>query len=71
MKTKPRGIHANFTTECATCRGELTVSNGRIEHHECRTTAPMTVWATHEEVAECQAFQSDVLARLEAAFDGR
>jgi len=36
MKTKPRGIHANFTTECASCRGDLTVSNGRVEYHECR-----------------------------------
>jgi len=36
MKTKPRGIHANFVTECASCRGDLTVTNGRIDPHECR-----------------------------------
>jgi hypothetical protein len=36
MKTKPRGIHANFITECAACRGDITISNGRLEHHECR-----------------------------------
>jgi len=36
MKTKPRGIHATFTTECVYCRGDLTITSGRIEHHECR-----------------------------------
>ena len=35
MKTKPRGIHANFTTTC-TCGRELTITNGRVEHHDCR-----------------------------------
>ena len=34
MKTKPKGIHATFATECQ--RGaELTVTNGRIDFHEC------------------------------------
>lgn len=32
--TKPRGIHATFTTTC-TCGAELTVTNGRIDPHEC------------------------------------
>lgn len=36
MFTKPRGIHATFETECVRCRGELTITNGRIEWHECR-----------------------------------
>jgi hypothetical protein len=44
MKTKPRGIHANFTTTCHSCRGDLTVSNGRIEHHECRDRVDLTKW---------------------------
>lgn len=35
MKTRPRGIHANFATECAYCNGELTITNGRIDPHEC------------------------------------
>ncbi len=34
MKTKPRGIHATFTTECQ-CGAELTVTNGRIDRHDC------------------------------------
>lgn len=35
MKTKPRGIHANFVTECVKCQDDLTVTNGRIEDHQC------------------------------------
>ncbi|MDQ5861109.1 MAG: hypothetical protein M3536_02460 [Actinomycetota bacterium] len=35
MKTKPRGIWATFQTECAACQGELTVTNGREEWHDC------------------------------------
>lgn len=31
---KPKGIHATFRTDCE-CGGELTVSNGRIDRHEC------------------------------------
>ena len=34
MKTKPKGIHATFATECQ-CGAELTVTNGRIDFHEC------------------------------------
>ena len=34
MKTKPKGIHATFTTDCP-CGGELTVTNGRPDFHEC------------------------------------
>lgn len=32
--TKPKGIHANFRTDC-TCGAELTVTGGRIDRHEC------------------------------------
>jgi hypothetical protein len=35
MKTKPRGIHATFVTDCP-CGAELTVTNGRLDPHECR-----------------------------------
>ena len=35
MKTKPRDEWANFTTTC-TCGSELTISNGRVDYHECR-----------------------------------
>lgn len=37
MKTKPRGIHANFTSQCHVCGGEIVVKDGRPERHECRT----------------------------------
>lgn len=40
MKTKPRGIHATFQTECVYCRGDLTVSNGRPDPHTCRIETP-------------------------------
>jgi hypothetical protein len=50
MKTKPRGIHATFITECAYCRGEITVTNGRADFHQCpvvittsNTTKPVTL----------------------------
>lgn len=35
FRTKPRGIHANFQSECHLCGGEITVSNGRIDNHRC------------------------------------
>jgi len=35
METKPRGIHANFTTTCITCRREMTITNGRPDEHHC------------------------------------
>lgn len=35
MKTKPRGIHASFQTECWKCAAEITVSNGRPDPHTC------------------------------------
>jgi len=34
FRTKPKGIHANFRTDCG-CGGEITVTNGRVDHHEC------------------------------------
>lgn len=71
MFTKPRGIHATFAVDCPRCDGEFTVTNGRIDVHNCRISAPMTVYATHEEVAEAQAIRGSILAKLEAAFDGR
>ena len=33
---KPKGERANFDTECVKCRGVLTISNGRVDYHECR-----------------------------------
>ena len=36
MKTKPKGIHATFAVDCPHCLEEFTVSNGRVDYHECR-----------------------------------
>lgn len=41
FRTKPRGMWANFTTECAKCAGELTVTNGRVDPHTCRERIDM------------------------------
>ena len=35
FRTKPRGVWANFQTECG-CGGVLTITGGRIEWHDCR-----------------------------------
>ena len=43
MKTKARGIHANFAVDCPRCDGEFTVTNGRIDHHDCREPQPKTL----------------------------
>jgi hypothetical protein len=43
MKTKPKGIHATFRTDCATCGSELTVTNGRVDRHECERPRPITL----------------------------
>lgn len=66
FRTRPRGAQLSFLTECIRCRGELSVTQGRIDRHDC-----FTVWATHEEVAEGQAFYRDTMTRLNAAFDNR
>lgn len=42
MKTKPKGIHANFSTDCP-CGAELTVTNGRIDNHRCEPIKPITL----------------------------
>jgi len=42
MKTKPKGIHANFRTDCH-CGAELTVTNGRIDQHQCRESRPISL----------------------------
>ncbi len=43
MKTKPKGIHANFSFNCPTCGEECTVSNTRPDPHQCRIEAPITL----------------------------
>jgi hypothetical protein len=42
MKTKPKGIHANFRTDCH-CGAEITVSNGRVDSHNCERPHPITL----------------------------
>jgi hypothetical protein len=37
MKTKAKGIHANFQTECPECKEPIFVTNGKPDPHECRT----------------------------------
>jgi hypothetical protein len=36
MTTKPKGDHAKFRTDCFKCGRELTITNGRIDYHDCR-----------------------------------
>jgi hypothetical protein len=50
FRTKAKGVWANFTTECVACRGEITVTNGRADFHQCpvvvvttNTTKPVTL----------------------------
>lgn len=38
MKTKPRGMWANFQTECVHCRRIIHVNGGRVEPHDCGPT---------------------------------
>lgn len=42
MRTKPRGMWANFETTC-TCGGVLTITNGRVDPHDCREPRPVTL----------------------------
>jgi hypothetical protein len=35
FKTKPRGEQLSFLTECHRCRADLTISNGRVDRHDC------------------------------------
>ena len=41
--TKPRGEQLSFLTDCIRCRGELTISNGRVNPHDCREPQPVTL----------------------------
>jgi hypothetical protein len=41
--TKPKGDHAKFQTTCHRCQGELTITNGRVDHHDCREPRPVTL----------------------------
>ena len=41
--TKPRDDQASFRTDCWKCRGELTVTNGRVDPHDCREPRPVTL----------------------------
>lgn len=43
MKTKARGIHATFSTDCHRCGGEITVSNGRPDRHQCEPAQPVSL----------------------------
>ena len=43
MNIKPKGIHATFQSECWKCGDEITVSNGRVDNHDCRPPQPKTL----------------------------
>lgn len=35
LRTRPRGDQLSFLTSCHRCAGELSISNGRPERHDC------------------------------------
>jgi len=43
FRTKPRGEQLSFLTECWKCRGVLSITNGRVGHHDCREPQPITL----------------------------
>jgi len=52
---KPRGIHATFQTECIYCRGEITVTNGRADYHQCEVVITTTNTTNPVTLAEIRA----------------
>ena len=43
FKTRPRDEQLSFLSECWKCQGELTITNGRPERHDCREPRPVTL----------------------------
>ncbi|AHB31666.1 hypothetical protein ArV2_gp55 [Arthrobacter phage vB_ArS-ArV2] len=43
FKTRPRDEQASFLTECVACRGEISITNGRPERHQCEPAQPITL----------------------------
>jgi hypothetical protein len=43
FRTKPRDEQLSFLTDCYRCGGELTVTHGRPEKHDCREPKPVTL----------------------------
>lgn len=35
FRTRPRGDQLSFLTECFKCRAEISISNGRVDRHDC------------------------------------
>jgi len=35
FRTRPRGEQLSFLTTCWKCRGELSITQGRIDRHDC------------------------------------
>jgi len=35
FRTRPRGEQLSFLTECWKCAGELSITNGRVDRHDC------------------------------------
>ena len=44
FRTKPRDEQLSFLTSCWRCRGELSISNGRVDRHDCQRLQPMGEW---------------------------
>ena len=44
FRTKPRGEQLSFLTTCYRCRGELSISNGKVDPHTCRTRIHVAAW---------------------------
>ena len=61
--TKPRDEQASFLTECHRCNGELTISNGRVDRHDCEPARP--IYAERAEVTEWQKIRREILNRLD------
>jgi len=35
FRTRPRGDQLSFLTTCVRCNGELSITQGRIDRHDC------------------------------------
>lgn len=43
FRTKPTGIHATFETCCWKCSGTVTVTNAKVDRHDCTEPRPITL----------------------------
>lgn len=43
FKTKPREDQLSFLADCYRCAGELTITNGKPDRHDCREPRPVAL----------------------------